>query len=161
MSRRVIVFLLLPFAVLLAATAVQADEHKYGFKVYTVLASNFRKGFGPDLVLIKDDLKKTDYTFFTPINERKLRIRLGETQAIPIPGGSSFAISPKVFQDKKLYVDIFLTGNDKDFSFYDSTPVIGTMSGKAFIFGEDDSLLLIGPKTRWGSIIFVIHEIDL
>ena len=160
MSRSAVTLLLVSSLLLLAATGTQA-EHKYGFKVYTVFASNFREGFGPDLVLIKNDLEKTGYTYFTPINERKLRIRLGETQAIPIPGGSSFTISPKVFQDKKLYTDIYLTGNDKDFSFYESAPVIGTIAGKSFVFAEDDSLLLIGPKTRWGTLIFVIHEIDL
>lgn len=160
MVRAAITFLLISSILLFGATTICA-EHKYGFKIYTVFASNFKEGFGPDLILIKDDLKKTGYTYFTPINERKLDLRLGETGAIPIPGGSSFAVNPIVLKDKKLYVKIYLTGNDQEFSFYNTNPLIGTLAGQSFSFEDDDSLVLVGPTTRWGALIFVIHQIDL
>ena len=158
---RVITAILLVSSVLLVSVTNGHAQKKFEFEVWTILASNYQDGFGGDLVLVKKYLRKTGYSSFALLNERKLKIKLGDTFQIPIPGGSTFAISPKIYIDKKAYIDVYLTGEDKDFSFYDSPPVTGTLAGKAFISGNDDTICLIGPQTRWGALVFIVHEIDM
>ncbi|GAF81135.1 unnamed protein product [marine sediment metagenome] len=161
MSRAATATLLIASLLLLAGSTTYAQK-KFELEVWTIFASNYESAFGGDLVLVKKHLRKTGYSAFTLLNERKLHARLGDTIMIPIPGGSAFAISPKAYKDKIAYIKVFLTGEDRDYSFYDPSAVVeGTLTGKAFAVQDDSTITLIGPKTRWGALVFIIHQIDM
>lgn len=161
MVRAAIAFLLVS-SILIIATPPTYAQKKFEFEVWTILASNYRDYYGGDLLLVKKHLKKTGFTAFALLNERKLKVRLGDTIMIPIPGNSNFTISPKVYEDDMAYIQVYLTGEDSDYSLYDPSAVVeGNLAGKSFAIKNDSTITLIGPKTKWGALVFIIHQVDM
>ena len=153
---------LLISTILISAAAPTYAQKKFEFEVWTILASNYRDYYGGDLLLVKKHLRKTGFSAFALLNERKLKVRLGDTIMIPIPGSSNFTISPKVYEDKTAYIQVYLTGEDRDYNFYDPANVIdGNLAGKSFAIKNDSTVTLIGPKTKWGALVFIIHQVDM
>lgn len=159
---RATVAILLISSLLAIAPAPTYAQKKFEFEVWTVFASNYREYYGGDLLVVKSHLKKTGFSAFALLNERKLNVRLGDTIMIPIPGNSNFCISPQVYEDKTAYIQVYLSGDDKNYTFYDPQNVIeGDLAGKAFAIKNDSTITLIGPKTKWGALVFIIHQVDM
>ena len=164
MVRGTMAFLLISTILIVAASPTYAQK-KFEFEVWTILASNYRDYYGGDLLLVRKHLSKTGFSAFALLNERKLNVRLGDTIMIPIPGNSNFTISPKVYDvndDDTAYIQVYLTGEDRDYNFYDPANVVeGNLAGKAFAIKDDSTITLIGPKTKWGALVFIIHQVDM
>lgn len=131
-------------------------QRKFEFDVYTVFASDFRHDMGDDLCRVKGCLKKLPYTAYTRLDKKHFKLLLGRAAAIPIPGNSTLNVSPKVYYGKDAYVQVWLTGEDKDLTFYDPENSVSILSGPAFRIKDGDKICLVGPSTRWGTLIFVI-----
>ncbi len=161
MVRAIMTFLLISTILVIVAAPTHAQK-KFEFEVWTILASNYRDYYGGDLVVVKSHLKKTGFSAFALLNERKLKVRLGDTIMIPIPGNSNFTISPKVYEDDMAYIQVYLAGEDRDYNFYDPANVVeGNLAGKSFGIKNDSTITLIGPKTKWGALVFIIHQVDM
>lgn len=131
-------------------------QRKFEFDVYTVFASDFRQDMGDDLCRVKSCLKKLPYTAYTRLDKKHFKLLIGRTAAIPIPGGSAINVTPKVYYGKNAFVQVFLTGEDKGLSFYNLNNSVSILSGPAFKIKDGDKICLVGPSTRWGTLIFVI-----
>ncbi|GAF81132.1 unnamed protein product, partial [marine sediment metagenome] len=126
------VILLLATIIALCALPKASAQRKFEFDVYTVFASNYRHGMGDDLLLVKSCLKQLPFSSYTRLNKKHFKLLLDRTAKIPIPGGSTLTVQPKVYYGKNAYIQVQLTGEDKGISFYDPKNSVSILSGPAF-----------------------------
>ena len=157
MSRATTILLLSALIALCAAVEATA-QREFEFDVYTVLASNYRHGMGDDLLLTKKCLKKLPFTSYALLSKGEYKLLIGRTAEIPIPGSSTLNVQPRVYYGKDAFVHVWLAGSDKDLSFYDTKNSVSILTGPAFRIKQGDMICLVGPSTRWGTLIFVIHS---
>lgn len=154
-------FILIPLLTLIisfSAVLEASAQRVFDFDLYTVFASDFRHDMGDDLCRVKGCLKKLPFTSFTTFGKQHFKLLLGRTATIPVPGNSALNVQPRVYYGKDAYIHVWLTGEDRDLSFYDKKNSVSILTGPAFKIKEGDKICLVGPSTRWGTLIFVIHS---